>query len=76
MDFDDRIIAGQEQEADGWQYSLRPRVLKEYIGQEQIKDNLSVFIKAAAARKEALDHVLLFGPPGLGKTRLILLPMN
>ena len=70
MDFDDRIIAGQEQEADGWQYSLRPRVLKEYIGQEQIKDNLSVFIKAAAARKEALDHVLLFGPPGLGKTTL------
>ncbi len=70
MEFDDRIIAGQEQEADGWQYSLRPRVLKEYIGQEQIKDNLSVFIKAAAARKEALDHVLLFGPPGLGKTTL------
>lgn len=70
MKFDDRIIAGAEQEADGWQYSLRPRLLNEYIGQTQVKDNLSIFIKAAAARHEALDHVLLFGPPGLGKTTL------
>ncbi len=70
MEFDDRIIAGAEQEADGWQYSLRPRLLNEYIGQTQVKDNLSIFIKAAAARHEALDHVLLFGPPGLGKTTL------
>lgn len=70
MEFDDRIIAGAEQEADGWQYSLRPRLLNEYIGQTQVKDNLSIFIKAAAVRHEALDHVLLFGPPGLGKTTL------
>ncbi len=70
MEFDDRIIAGAEQEADGWQYSLRPRRLNEYIGQKQVKDNLAVFIQAAAARHEALDHVLLFGPPGLGKTTL------
>lgn len=70
MEFDDRIIAGAEQEADGWQYSLRPRLLNEYIGQTQVKDNLSIFIKAAAGRHEALDHVLLFGPPGLGKTTL------
>lgn len=70
MEFDDRIIAGAEQEADGWQYSLRPRLLNEYIGQTQVKDNLSIFIKAAVARHEALDHVLLFGPPGLGKTTL------
>lgn len=73
MDFqesNERIIAGGEQENDGWQYSLRPRLLQEYIGQQQVKDNLSVFIKAAAARSEALDHVLLFGPPGLGKTTL------
>ena len=70
MEFDDRIIAGAEQEADGWQYSLRPRLLNEYIGQTQVKDNLSIFIKAAAARHEGLDHVLLFGPPGLGKTTL------
>ncbi len=70
MNEEDRIITGQEQSADGWQYSLRPRRLSEYIGQEQVKKNMSVFIKAAAARKEALDHVLLFGPPGLGKTTL------
>ena len=71
MDFtDERIIAGAEQETDGWQYSLRPRLLNEYIGQKQVKDNLSIFIQAAAARHEALDHVLLFGPPGLGKTTL------
>lgn len=71
MDFSsERIIAGNEQEQDTWQYSLRPRNLKEYIGQQQVKDNLEIFIKAAAARHESLDHVLLFGPPGLGKTTL------
>lgn len=70
MEFDSRIIAGAEQDTDGWQYSLRPRLLNEYVGQEQIKNNLSVFIRAAAGRNEALDHVLLFGPPGLGKTTL------
>lgn len=67
---DERVIAGAEQEPDGWQYSLRPRRLAEYIGQEQVKNNLSVFIQAALSRHEALDHVLLFGPPGLGKTTL------
>lgn len=50
--------------------SIRPRRLFEYIGQEKIKDNLSIFIEAAKKRKEALDHVLLYGPPGLGKTTL------
>lgn len=70
MENDDRIIAGGEQGADAWQYSLRPRRLAEYIGQDQVKDNLSVFIQAALKRGEALDHVLLFGPPGLGKTTL------
>jgi Holliday junction DNA helicase RuvB len=71
MDFkDERIIAGHASEADTWQYSLRPRLLSEYIGQTKVKENMQVFIKAAAARKEALDHVLLFGPPGLGKTTL------
>lgn len=70
MDNEERIIGGEEQFADNWQYSLRPRRLAEYIGQKQVKDNLSVFIKAALSRKEALDHVLLFGPPGLGKTTL------
>jgi len=70
MEKDDRVITGQETDADVWQYSLRPRLLSEYIGQEQVKRNMSVFIKAATERKEALDHVLLFGPPGLGKTTL------
>src|SRR5207237_4145159 len=50
--------------------ALRPRALDEYVGQEKIRNQLSVFIEAARARKEALDHVLLFGPPGLGKTTL------
>ncbi len=50
--------------------SLRPRRLAEYIGQEKITENLSVFIAAARSRGESLDHVLLFGPPGLGKTTL------
>ena len=70
MDQVKRIITSQEQGNDNWQYSLRPRFLKEYIGQEQIKKNMLIFIEAAKARKEALDHVLLFGPPGLGKTTL------
>jgi len=67
---EERIVAGSELEADNWQYSLRPRRLQEYIGQDQAKQNLSIFIKAALARGEALDHVLLYGPPGLGKTTL------
>lgn len=67
---DERIIATDEQSADDWQYSLRPRRLAEYIGQDKAKKNLSVFVKAAMSRREALDHVLLYGPPGLGKTTL------
>src|ERR1700686_2293867 len=50
--------------------TLRPRALDEYVGQEKIRGQLSIFIEAARKRKEALDHVLLFGPPGLGKTTL------
>ena len=67
---EDRIVAMDEQRADDWQYSLRPRKLTEYIGQEKVKANLSIFIQAALSRGEALDHVLLYGPPGLGKTTL------
>lgn len=67
---DERIIATEEQSSDDWQLSLRPRRLAEYIGQDKVKKNLSVFVKAALTRKEALDHVLLYGPPGLGKTTL------
>src|SRR5947199_9303234 len=53
-----------------FELSLRPTRLAEYIGQRQVKENLRVYMKAALARREALDHVLLTGPPGLGKTRL------
>ena len=56
--------------ADEGEYSLRPKTLKEYIGQEKAKGNLEVFIQAAKMRREPLDHVLLHGPPGLGKTTL------
>src|SRR5438067_13059680 len=55
---------------EAFERSLRPRELNEYIGQEKIRDQLSIFVEAARGRKEALDHVLLFGPPGLGKTTL------
>ncbi len=60
----------QFSEEQGYEYSIRPRHLQEYIGQKKIKDNLSIFIQAARERKEPLDHVLLYGPPGLGKTTL------
>lgn len=69
-DKENRIIAGAENELDTWQYSLRPKRLSEYIGQDKVKENLEIFIKAAMTREEALDHVLLYGPPGLGKTTL------
>jgi len=73
---DERIISTIEQGADDWQYSLRPRRLYEYIGQDKAKENLSVFVKAAVSRREALDHVLLYGPPGLGKTTLAAIIAN
>lgn len=68
---EERLISSQLKEEDKEiEVSLRPRFLKEYIGQEKIKENLSVFIEAAKMRNEALDHILLYGPPGLGKTTL------
>lgn len=60
----------QSEEEAGYESSVRPRSLSEYIGQNTIKENLSIFIEAARARREPLDHVLLYGPPGLGKTTL------
>lgn len=66
-----RIITSEIQEEDiRTEYSLRPQTLTEYIGQEKAKENLRVYIQAAKARGEALDHVLFYGPPGLGKTTL------
>ena len=70
MDQENRIVTMQEREEDNWQFSLRPRYLKEYIGQTQAKENLHIFIEAAKLRGDPLDHVLLYGPPGLGKTTL------
>jgi len=70
MDQENRIVTMQEREEDNWQFSLRPRYLKEYIGQSQAKENLHIFIEAAKLRGDTLDHVLLYGPPGLGKTTL------
>ncbi|GAA0138105.1 Holliday junction branch migration DNA helicase RuvB [Paenibacillus sp. YSY-4.3] len=68
---EDRIIsANLMMEEQAVELSLRPRYLAEYIGQSQIKDNLKIYIEAAKMRNEALDHVLLYGPPGLGKTTL------
>lgn len=68
---EDRIISTRPREEDAEvDFSLRPKKLGEYIGQEKVKDNLKVFIEAAKGRGESLDHVLLFGPPGLGKTTL------
>lgn len=65
-----RIISATGQEADHGEASLRPQVLAEFVGQAQARANLKVFIEAAKARAEALDHVLFVGPPGLGKTTL------
>ncbi len=68
---EDRFITSNIVEEDiEVEYSLRPQRLKEYIGQEKVKSKLDIFLKAAKMRNEALDHVLLYGPPGLGKTTL------
>src|SRR5205809_8051975 len=67
----DRILAPEPLEDDlQTELSLRPKKLREYIGQEKVKENLHVSLEAARRRNERLDHVLLFGPPGLGKTTL------
>lgn len=68
---EDRLISPSYRNEDvEIEYSLRPKCLSEYIGQKKVKEKLDIFIKAAQKRKEALDHVLLYGPPGLGKTTL------
>ncbi len=68
---DDRLITtGFRQGDDDHELSLRPKALRDYVGQEPIKKNLRISIKAALERREAIDHLLLYGPPGLGKTTL------
>lgn len=71
FDFENRLVTPDFASEDvDVEYSLRPKVLDEYIGQEKVKENLKIYIEAAKSRDEALDHVLLYGPPGLGKTTL------
>ncbi|KMY54877.1 ATP-dependent DNA helicase RuvB [Bacillus sp. FJAT-27231] len=68
---EERIVSGTAESDELYEeQSLRPQTLKQYIGQEQVKSNLAIFIEAARQRQETLDHVLLYGPPGLGKTTL------
>ena len=71
MPMDDRLVmTGMRQEDEELENSLRPRHLREYIGQEKVKSSLQIYISAALKRRDALDHILLYGPPGLGKTTL------
>ena len=71
MEFDERIISTRQLEGDSdLEHNIRPKNMDEYIGQEKVKDGLRIYIDAALQRKEALDHCLLYGPPGLGKTTL------
>ena len=71
MDFESRIVTSDfTPEDNDIENSLRPKILDDYIGQDKVKENLAVYIQAARGRGEALDHVLLYGPPGLGKTTL------
>lgn len=70
-EFEERIVSTRNlSDENDYEYSLRPRTIDEYVGQQKVKENLEVFIQAAKGRREALDHVLLYGPPGLGKTTL------
>ncbi|GAA0601616.1 Holliday junction branch migration DNA helicase RuvB [Virgibacillus siamensis] len=74
---DERMVTGELQNEDSTvELSLRPVNLNQYIGQEKVKENLSIFIQAARMREEPLDHVLLYGPPGLGKTTLAAIIAN
>ncbi|MBP9989428.1 MAG: Holliday junction branch migration DNA helicase RuvB [Ruminococcus sp.] len=71
MDFENRIVAPEYLDVDSdVEIQLRPRSMDDYIGQTKVKENLSIYIEAAKKRNETLDHVLLYGPPGLGKTTL------
>ena len=70
MDYENRMMSTEYLPEDEGDNPLRPRTLSEYVGQEKVKDNLSVFINAAKLRGDTLDHMLLYGPPGLGKTTL------
>ena len=70
MESDDRLVSPKSKPDDRQDYALRPETLSELIGQERVKENLTILVAAAKQRKEPLDHVLFYGPPGLGKTTL------
>ncbi|MBQ2946441.1 MAG: Holliday junction branch migration DNA helicase RuvB [Bacilli bacterium] len=72
----DRVITEEELVEDSFEKNIRPDSLEEYVGQSEVKENLNIFIKAAKLREEPLDHVLLYGPPGLGKTTLAFIIAN
>ena len=67
---EDRIVTADIKNDDDFENDIRPQSLNEYVGQEEVKENIRIFIEAAKMRDEPLDHVLLYGPPGLGKTTL------
>ena len=67
---EDRLMNTAYQAEDGMEQSLRPHTLRDYVGQKTVKDSLGIYIQAALTRHDALDHMLLYGPPGLGKTTL------
>ena len=71
-----RLVTGDALEEDNFETSIRPDSIDEYIGQAELKENLNIFMKAAKMRGEALDHVLLYGPPGLGKTTMAYIIAN
>lgn len=73
---DERIITNHELQEDNFEETIRPDSIDEYIGQKEVKENIDIFIKASKIRKESLDHVLLYGPPGLGKTTLAYIIAN
>lgn len=73
---DERIVTNEELVEDTFESSIRPDSIDEYIGQSEAKENLTIFMKAAKMRREPLDHVLLYGPPGLGKTTLAYIIAN
>ena len=74
---EERLLSPDADESDkSLEKSLRPRYLAQYIGQDKVKQELSIYIEAAKNRQEALDHVLLYGPPGLGKTTMAMVIAN